>query len=95
MESVSEVLPYQILQKYDNHLTGLMMNNFCYNYLTFILFSIGFGVTFGGDCGMTANVLIDVVGLPKFIQGWGIQLFFMGIGLMIGPPIVGKRTILP
>ena len=80
-------------QKDNRNYTGLMMSNFCFDYLTYILCSIGFGVAFGGECGMTAIVLIDVVGLPKFIQGWGIQLFFMGIGLMVGPPIVGKRTI--
>ena len=39
---------------------------------------------------MTAIVLIDVIGLSKFILGWGIQMFFMGIGLVLGPPIIGN-----
>ena len=66
------------------------MSNFCYNYLTQVLFCIVFGVTFGAEIGMTAVVLIDVIGLSKFILGYGIQSFFIGIGLIIGAPIVGN-----
>ena len=39
---------------------------------------------------MTAIVLIDVVGPSKFVRGWGIQVFAMGIGHLTGPPIIGK-----
>ena len=68
------------------------MSNFCFNYLTNILYCIVFGVTSGAYCGMTAVILIDVIGLQKFIQGYGIQLFFMGTGLAIGPPIIGNKS---
>ena len=40
---------------------------------------------------MTPNVLIDLVGRSKFTLGWGIQIFSMGIGIVIGPPIAGKK----
>ena len=70
------------------------MSNFCFNYLTQILYCIVFGVTFGAEIGMTAVVLIDVIGLSKFILGYGIQSFFIGIGLIIGPPIVGNSWIM-
>ena len=70
------------------------MSNFCFKYLTHILYCIVFGVTFGAEIGMTALVLIDVIGLSKFILGYGIQLFFMGIGLVIGPPIIGNSWIM-
>jgi len=67
-----------------------MMSNFCFDYLAHILYCIAFGITFGAELGMTSVVLIDVIGLSKFIIGWGIQLFFRGIGLLIGPPIIGN-----
>ena len=71
-----------------------MMNNFCFDYLTHIIYCIAFGVFFGAFWGMTSVVLIDVIGLNQFIIGWGIQLFFMGIGVTIGPPIVGNSKII-
>ena len=67
------------------------MSNFCFNYLTHILYCIVFGITLGAAIGMEAVVLIDVIGLNKFIFGYGIQLFFMGIGQLIGPPIIGNN----
>ena len=70
--------------------TGLVISNICYTYLTQILYCIVFGITSGAELGMTGVVLIDVIGLSKFLIGWGIQLFFMGIGLIIGPPIIGN-----
>ena len=70
-------------------LTGLVMSNFCFNYLTNIIYCVVFGVTSGAYIGTTAVILIDVIGLKTFIQGYGIQLFFMGMGLAIGPPIIG------
>ena len=71
-----------------------MLSNFCFDYLTHILYCIVFGVTSGAELGMTGVVLIDVIGLSKFLIGWGIQLFFMGIGVTIGPPIVGNSKII-
>ena len=66
------------------------MSNFCFDYMTSIWFSIIFGITFGGETGMSAIVLVDLVGCGKFTLSWGIQSLFMGIGNVIGPPIAGK-----
>ena len=41
--------------------------------------------------GMIAVILIDIIGLNAFVKGYGIQLFFMGLGRIIGPPIIGKN----
>ena len=30
--------------------------------------------------GMVAVILIDIIGLNAFVKGYGIQLFFMGLG---------------
>ena len=72
---------------------GLAMSNFCFNYLTLILYCIVFGVTYGAYVGLESVILIDVIGLRSFIQGYGIQMFFEGLGLVIGPPIIGNGHI--
>ena len=66
------------------------MSNFCFTYLTHIIFCFVFGLTFGGEIGMTASVLVDVIGVNKLVLGYGIQLFFKGIGMVIGPPMIGN-----
>ena len=66
------------------------MSNFCFNFLTHILYCIVFGITFGAEIGMGAAVLVDVIGVNKLVLGYGIRLFFNGIGLLIGPPIIGN-----
>ena len=70
-----------------------MISNYCFDYWTHVVYCIIFGVTFGGEVGMTAIVLIDVVGPSKFVRGWGIQVFAMGIGHLTGPPIIGNKFI--
>ena len=35
-------------------------------------------------------IIIDLIGLDGFIQAYGFQLFFIGIGRIIGPPLIGK-----
>ena len=39
---------------------------------------------------MTPVIIIDLIGLDGFIQAYGFQLFFIGIGRVIGPPLIGK-----
>ena len=68
------------------------MSNFCFNYLTQTLYCVVFGIT-AYSVGMRAVVLIEVIGISKFILGYGVQLFFVGIGQLIGPPIIGNRHV--
>ena len=69
------------------------MSNFCFNFLTQILYCVVFGITGGATVGMRAIVLIELIGLSKFVLGYGILLFFGGIGLLVGPPIIGNKHV--
>ena len=69
------------------------MSNFCFNFLTQILYCVVFGITGGATVGMRAVVLIELIGLSKFVLGYGILLFFGGIGLLVGPPIIGNKHV--
>ena len=93
---LSEILSSSTMSTSKEYLfiLGLIVSNFCIDYSSQIIFCIIYGGTSGGYLGLTSVVLIDVVGIEKFIQACGIQLFCMGIATTIGPPIIGKITML-
>ena len=66
------------------------MSNFCYNYTTQILYCAVYGSTSCAYRVLTGIVAIDVTGMEKFVQGYGVQMLFMGIGGMVGPPTSGN-----
>ena len=43
---------------------------------------------------LTGIVSLEVTGIEKFVKGYGVQLLFMGIGGIAGPPICGKFKLL-
>ena len=60
-----------------------------------IAFCLVYGGTSGGCIGLISVVLIDIIGIEKFVQAYGINLFSQGIARIIGSPIIGKITTLP
>ncbi|CAF3297914.1 unnamed protein product [Rotaria socialis] len=48
-----------------------------------------FGFFSGGYVTLTAVVLVDIVGIDKLSDGFGVLLLFVGIATAIGTPIVG------
>ena len=55
---------------------------------------IGYASTFGffsgGYVTLTAIVLVDIVGVEKLSDAFGVLLLFIGVATAIGTPIVGK-----
>lgn len=43
-----------------------------------------------GNWTLTPYVTSKVVGVEKVAEAHGILMFFGGVGLMLGPPVVGK-----
>ena len=74
-------------------LTGLIASNYCLDYATQIIYCLIFGVTSGTYISLMSVILIDLIGLERFVQGFGIQLLCIGIGRIIGPPMIGKFKI--
>ena len=66
-----------------------MLSNFCSDDATQIIYCAFFGATSGAYVGLTPVILIDLIGLDHFLQAYGIQLVFIGIARIIGPPIIG------
>ena len=74
--------------------TGIVVSNFCYDYITQVLFSVVYGFTAMAYWALTGIVSLEVTGIEKFVKGYGMQLLFMGIGGIAGPPICGKYKLI-
>ncbi|PAA72586.1 hypothetical protein BOX15_Mlig016358g1 [Macrostomum lignano] len=48
-----------------------------------------FGVFIGTYVTLTSPVLVDLLGLEKLSDSFGLTLLFQGIGVLVGPPIAG------
>ena len=49
-----------------------------------------FGVTSGAYVGLTSVVLVDLLGLDRLTNAFGLLLLCQGIASVIGPPIIGS-----
>jgi len=62
---------------------------FMSTYQTQIVYCAIFGATSGAYVGLTSVVLVDLLGLDKLTNAFGLLLMFQGIASVIGPPIIG------
>ena len=63
---------------------------FCNTYISQVVYCAIFGVTSGAYVGLTSVVLVDLLGLDKLTNAFGLLLMFQGIASVIGPPIIGN-----
>ena len=59
------------------------------DFATQMIYCIVHGFTDGAYGALMTVVAIDVMGMEKFILGYGVQSLSMGIALIIGPTITG------
>ena len=65
---------------------------FCNTYISQAVYCAIFGVTSGAYVGLTSVVLVDLLGLDKLTDAFGLLLLFQGVASVIGPPIIGKTV---
>ena len=65
---------------------------FCQTYTSQAIYCAIFGITSGAYVGLTSVVLVDLLGLDKLTNAFGLLLLFQGIASVIGPPIIGKYS---
>lgn len=58
-------------------------------YTGFFIYSLVFGFTSGGYVSLTSVLLVDLLGLDKLTNAFGMLLVFQGIATLIGPPSIG------
>ena len=61
--------------------------------ISHIGYASAFGFFSGGYIALTAIVLVDIVGIEKLSDAFGVILLFMGIAAAIGSPITGEYWI--
>ena len=66
------------------------LSNFCSSYTSQAVYCAIFGVTSGAYVGLTSVVLVDLLGLDRLTNAFGLLLLFQGIASVLGPPIIGK-----
>ena len=63
---------------------------FCKDYPSLAAYCTVFGASIGAYVGLTSVVLVDLLGLDKLTNAFGLLLLFQGVASVVGAPIVGK-----
>ncbi|XP_078050443.1 monocarboxylate transporter 5-like isoform X2 [Augochlora pura] len=61
----------------------------CTSFVTFAIYTSIFGFTSGAYVGLTSVLLIDLLGLQRLTNAFGLLLLFQGFASLLGPPIAG------
>ncbi|XP_043475270.1 monocarboxylate transporter 3 isoform X2 [Leptopilina heterotoma] len=61
----------------------------CYSYGGYVAASVFFGLAISGYISLTSIILVDLLGLDKLTNAFGLLILFRGAAAMIGPPIAG------
>jgi len=66
------------------------LSAYCVTYTTLVIYAAVFGATIGAYVGLTSVVLVDLLGLEKLTNAFGLVIMFQGIASLAGPPIAGR-----
>ena len=56
-----------------------------------MIYAAFFGFFSGGYVGLTSIIIVDLVGVDKLSDAFGVLLLFQGVAVAIGTPIAGKK----
>ncbi|XP_052740866.1 monocarboxylate transporter 13 isoform X1 [Bicyclus anynana] len=62
---------------------------FCYSYATYVCVAIAFGIAISGYISLTSIILVDLLGLDKLTNAFGLLILFRGAAAIIGSPLAG------
>ncbi|XP_055841839.1 monocarboxylate transporter 5 isoform X2 [Episyrphus balteatus] len=62
---------------------------FCTDFYSLAVYASVFGFTIGAYVGLTSVILVDLLGLDKLTNAFGLLLLFQGLASLVGPPIGG------
>lgn len=62
---------------------------FCTDFFSLAAYASVFGFTIGAYVGLTSVILVDLLGLDKLTNAFGLLLLFQGLASLVGPPIGG------
>ncbi|VDK55733.1 unnamed protein product [Anisakis simplex] len=70
--------------------TLTMLVFLCTDFYSLALYSGLFGLTLSSYVCLTSVLLVDLLGLERLTNAFGLLLLFQGIGTVFGPPIAGR-----
>lgn len=62
---------------------------FCHTYAEFIIMSIFFGIAVSGYISLTSIILVDLLGLDRLTNAFGLLILFRGAAAIVGSPLAG------
>nr|CAD7574695.1 unnamed protein product [Timema californicum] len=62
---------------------------FCESYASYIVMSIFFGLAISGYISLTSIILVDLLGLDKLTNAFGLLILFRGAAAIVGTPLAG------
>lgn len=66
-----------------------MLSIYATTFITLAIYVCFFGFLIGAYVGLTSVILVDLLGLEKLTDAFGLLLLFQGIATLIGPPMAG------
>ncbi|KAJ8969486.1 hypothetical protein NQ317_011492 [Molorchus minor] len=65
------------------------MTPFCYTYISYASIAVFFAIAVSGFISLSSIILVDLVGLDKLTDAFGLMILFRGAAALVGSPIAG------
>ncbi|KAJ2951044.1 hypothetical protein O0L34_g5419 [Tuta absoluta] len=62
---------------------------FCHTYAAYVAVAIAFGLAISGYISLTSIILVDLLGLDKLTNAFGLLILFRGAAAIVGSPLAG------
>lgn len=62
---------------------------FCSSYASYVIMAIFFGIAIAGYISLTSIILVDLLGLDKLTNAFGLLILFRGAAAIVGSPLAG------
>ncbi|XP_065156423.1 monocarboxylate transporter 14 isoform X2 [Atheta coriaria] len=68
---------------------AVALTPFCHSYGAYITMAIFFGLAISGYISLTSIILVDLLGLDKLTNAFGLLILFRGAAAIVGSPLAG------
>ncbi|CAH1141987.1 unnamed protein product [Phyllotreta striolata] len=69
--------------------TAVALTPFCHTYALYVTVAIFFGIAVSGYISLTSIILVDLLGLEKLTNAFGLLILFRGAAAIVGSPLAG------
>ncbi|KFB53189.1 AGAP003206-PA-like protein [Anopheles sinensis] len=68
---------------------AVALTPFCHSYAAYVVMAIAFGIAIAGYISLTSIILVDLLGLDKLTNAFGLLILFRGAATIVGSPLAG------